>query len=173
MKIRKVQISDIPLRVRWINDSRVAESMHFSTQITERGTELWFAKIKSQKDRADLVVELGGRSIAMGGFTGIREAGHIRIGEFYVFVDPEKQGRGHGKITCYGLMVYAFEQLKLDKVVLFTNADNIRAQKVYESLGFIKEGVMRKETVNGEGVQVDRFYYGLFKNELKSYIPSY
>ena len=54
--------------------------------------------------------------------------------------------------------------LHLNKVYLFTNATNIGAQRVNESVGFQLEGTHRQERVVG-GRFEDRLYYGLLANE--------
>ncbi len=57
----------------------------------------------------------------------------------FLVVDSNFQGKGYGR----KLVQYAMEQLKMmgaKTVKLFTLHENLRAQKLYESLGFISEG---------------------------------
>lgn len=57
----------------------------------------------------------------------------------FLVVDKNFQGKGYGR----ALMQFALEQLKKmgsKTIKLFTRHENIPAQKLYESLGFTKEG---------------------------------
>lgn len=57
----------------------------------------------------------------------------------FLAIDSKFHGKGYGR----KLMQYAIEQLKqmgAKTVKLFTRHENVRAQKLYESLGFISEG---------------------------------
>ena len=88
-----------------------------------------------------------------------------RKAELYIFVNPFAHSKGIGTKATRLLCKYAFENLKLKKVFLVTNQTNLPAQKVYEKVGFKLEGMLRKEALVN-GMLEDRFYYGIFSNEL-------
>jgi len=57
--------------------------------------------------------------------------------------DPADRGHGYGRDAVEALCDYAFGQLRLERLWLTTDADNVRAQHLYESVGFRREGVAR------------------------------
>ena len=57
--------------------------------------------------------------------------------------DPADRRRGYGRDAVEALIDYLFGQLRLERVWLTTDADNTIAQRLYESVGFRREGVAR------------------------------
>jgi diamine N-acetyltransferase len=53
-------------------------------------------------------------------------------------------GRGVGKFLLRGILDYAFHELKAHRLWLDVFETNVRAQHVYESLGFHREGILRE-----------------------------
>jgi RimJ/RimL family protein N-acetyltransferase len=56
---------------------------------------------------------------------------------------PELRGQGYGKAMLRALLDVAFTELGVRRVELEVYDFNVAAQKVYESLGFVREGVRR------------------------------
>lgn len=100
----------------------------------------------------------------MGGLTSIDSA--VKKAELYIFVNPELIGKGIGTKATKQLCQYGFTELGLEKIYLFTDRDNVAAQKVYEKIGFRLEGTLRNEILTRTGQISDRLYYGLLKHEL-------
>jgi RimJ/RimL family protein N-acetyltransferase len=59
-------------------------------------------------------------------------------------------GRGLGRRILHELMRIAFEDFSAHRLFLDVFEDNARARHVYESLGFVYEGVMREAGERGE-----------------------
>jgi RimJ/RimL family protein N-acetyltransferase len=57
--------------------------------------------------------------------------------------DPSDRGQGFGREAVGALCDYLFGQLRLERLWLTTDADNVIAQHLYESIGFRREGVAR------------------------------
>ena len=168
MRMRKLEYSDLPLRVAWVNDKRVYRTMHFDVPISIEGTEHWFKANKNNNTRVDLVFEHEGMLCAMGGFTSIDDA-PCKKGELYIFVNPQMQGRGLGLLATSCLCEYAFYQLHFKSIYLFTNGDNYVAQHVYERLGFTQCGQIEGGILNADGQIVDRLKYTL---EMHRFLPA-
>lgn len=163
IRLRKLQSSDLPLRVEWMNRPEVYETMRFTPPISIEATKAWFEKNKSVQNRVDVAFEeADGRIVAMGGLTGIDYT--VRKAEFYVFVNPDSQRQGYGTQATYQLCKYGFKVLQLHKIYLYTNETNHGARRTYEKVGFTLEGRMRQERINGENYE-DRLYYGLLASE--------
>lgn len=62
----------------------------------------------------------------------------------FIMVNPSQRGKGSGKAMLQLAIEYAFNITKVDAVQLNVFPENIRAQKCYESVGFVE----RKTDVN-------------------------
>jgi|SRR5690554_238438 len=154
---------DIQTRVDWINNPLIHNTMFFDLPATVENTEKWFTNNIGNNNRVDFSFKNEeGELIAMGGFTGI----HLehKNAEFYVMVNPKLHGQGIGKKVSIWMYNYAFSQLDLHKIYLYTNDDNISAYSIYEKVGFKLEGVLREHKWKN-GKYQNRRFYGLLKSE--------
>ncbi|WP_312311713.1 GNAT family N-acetyltransferase [Empedobacter brevis] len=165
-KPRRFNGKDIPVRVNWINDPRINQTMFFDLPASIINTENWYNNNRGNSKRIDFsFVNNEDEIIAMGGFTDINSL--HKNAEFYVMVNPEMQGRGIGKQVSFWMYNYAFSILDLNKIFLYTNDDNIAAFSIYEKAGFQLEGVLRNHKWKNNKFQNRRFY-GLLKSEWKN-----
>jgi RimJ/RimL family protein N-acetyltransferase len=84
----------------------------------------------------------------------------------------QERNLGIGTIACSLLLDYAFNGLDLRKIGLEVISTNLKAIKLFEKLGFIQEGIKRKEYFM-DGKYVDTLLFGIFKEEVKIQIPSH
>lgn len=163
MLLRRITEQDLPLRVMWMNNPQIYLSMNFVPPISLDNTITWHRSHLNSTTRIDVVLEDNGQIVAFGGLTNIEYG--TRKAEFYVFVNPDKHGKGYGTKATFLICRYAFEILQLHKVYLYTNSSNTAAQKTYSKVGFQLEGVHRHEKIN-KGSYEDRLYYGILSSEL-------
>lgn len=78
--------------------------------------------------------------------------------------DKTHTGKGFGKEALRMLINFGFYELNLHRIQLNVIAYNERAIRLYESLGFVREGAYR-EFVNRGGRRTDLYLYGLLENE--------
>lgn len=169
MQLRRINETDLPTRVAWMNDSRIYWSMNFVPPISLDNTINWYHNNMNSNSRIDVALEDNGEVVAFGGLTNIDY--RLRKAEFYVFVNPDMHGKGYGTKATFQICRYGFEILQLHKVFLYTNSSNIGAQKTYSKIGFKLEGVHRQEKIVNDSYE-DRLYYGLLSSELDySYMP--
>lgn len=166
MQIRKLNESDLNLRVSWMNHPKVYSFMHFNLPVSLENTRKWYQLNINNNNRVDLVIDdFEGKPVAMGGFTSIVSS--TRKAELYIFVNPDMQAKGIGTRVTSLLCKYAFEILNLHKVYLYTNETNIAAQRIYEKNGFKLEGRLRDELYLNERYEA-RLYYGLLFKDFKT-----
>ena len=73
-------------------------------------------------------------------------------------------GHGYATEAARGLLQWAFNSLKLNRVQAETDTRNAASARVLEKLGFVREGMLREDcVVNGE--VSDSWVYGLIRRE--------
>lgn len=88
-----------------------------------------------------------------------------RSGELSIGIpDKDNRGKGYGKDAVKIILAYAFMELNLHKVKLTVNGNNLPAIKLYESCGFVREGVDR-EGLYQDNHWFDLHNYGILKDE--------
>ena len=163
MKLRKLELKDLPSRVEWMNHPKVYQSMHFDVPVLLEKTKQWFDNVKKNPNRSDVVFEEEGMLVGMGGLTNINRL--TGKAELYVFINPNLQAGGLGTKAVEMLCRFGFDELKLNKIYLETNENNYAAIRVYEKCGFLLEGALREEYLSEEGQLLNRLYFGLLKKE--------
>ena len=104
----------------------------------------------SNPDLAHFVVESvdEGRAVGYVIMAGLRDAN--RSVEFQRVVITEK-GKGYGREVLRAVKRMAFEELKAHRLWLDVREHNERARRLYESEGFVPEGMLRECVSVGEG----------------------
>lgn len=78
--------------------------------------------------------------------------------------DRKYWGRGYGTEATNLMLRFAFTELNLRRLTLGADATNTRAIRSYEKSGFLREGVVRGETLR-EGRRVDSILMGILREE--------
>lgn len=74
-----------------------------------------------------------------------------RNGWFGIWLIPNQRRKGYGDFSIKAIATYSFATLGLRQLRLIVKADNSDALKLYENIGFIKEGEMvQAELVGGK-----------------------
>ena len=155
--IRPFERRDIPLKIRWINDPANNRYLHYTLPLTEEGTRAWYDRVKDSQDRFDGVITADGTPCGLIGLLRINDA--RKDAELYIVVGKRGLKRkGVATEAIRQLLVYAFTLRALDCVYLYTEPDNLPAQKLFVGLGFSKEAE-RLSGVYPDGKQADRFVF--------------
>ena len=78
--------------------------------------------------------------------------------------DPAMRGKGYGSDMILTFLKYLFEERNMDRVALTVNGYNAGAIRLYERLGFVREGVLR-ENVYTLGRFHDEYVYAMLRRE--------
>ncbi len=170
--LRPISEKDIPLFLRWINDSEVRQYIATIFPVTENDEREWVASLgkKSDKDVV-LMIEVKGKPI---GTMGIHRIDwHTRIGTTGALIGEKGYwGKGYGTDAKMTLLNYAFNTLGLRKVMSSVKAFNTRSLKYSLHCGYVREGCLRKQHfVNGK--YWDEIILGLFREEWLPYWEKY
>ena len=83
---------------------------------------------------------------------------------FITIGEKEYWSQGYGSDALRLLLRAAFEDLGMRRVALRADADNARAIRCYENVGFAKEGVLREHRLR-YGEPLDMVYMAILKRE--------
>ncbi|MFN8377847.1 MAG: GNAT family protein [Anaerolineae bacterium] len=78
--------------------------------------------------------------------------------------EPVYRGQGYGSEAMALMLRFGFHELNLHRIQLTVFSYNTHAIRLYERLGFTREGVMR-ETLHRDGQRFDTILYGLLAQE--------
>ena len=161
VSIRKFQKDDISNKVKWINDSVNNEFLHYDLPLTIEGTTKWFENVLNNGNRYDMVIEYKGIPVGVIGIINIDK----KKGEYYITLGEHQYKRkGISQKATELILDYAFNELNLEKVWLCVDEDNIPARKLYEKIGFVQEGLLRRD-IYFKGKMINRCMYGILKEE--------
>lgn len=162
MNVSKLTADDLAERVRLLNTPEISTLLNVHEVFTLEKTQRWFDRVKDDPTRYDVTFKVDGDVVGMAGIVHISR--EDQNGEMYIYIDPRCQGSGHGKEGLSSLINYAFDSLNLEKVYVKTFLSNGRANRFYERLGFVREGLLRRHTLHG-GKLEDRCIYSLFRDK--------
>lgn len=162
MKATKLDPTHLQERCRWLNHPAVYRYMNMRHPVSLAETVRWHERAGANNSRSDLAFTDDGAVVCMTGLTSIDTDN--ALAEFYIMTNPDLQGRGYGTRATAFTLNYAFSQFNIQKVFLYTNAANERANGMYLKLGFVLEGQLRKHKFK-DGAFIDRHIYGLLKED--------
>ena len=160
--IRNFKENDINKKIKIINDSSNNKYLHYDLPLQYDKTLNWFNKIKDNKNRLDLTILYDNTIVGFIGLLGIDNTN--KKAEYYICVDSSFNGKGIGTIASYLLIDYAFNELGLEKIYLFTEEENVKAQHLFEKIGFVKEGLLKNDIIYNNRI-INRYAYGILKGD--------
>jgi RimJ/RimL family protein N-acetyltransferase len=83
---------------------------------------------------------------------------------YWLLEDGRGQGRAARAVRL--LASWALPSLRLGRLQLHTDPDNVASQRVAERAGFTREGVLRAYDRRGDGVRADAVVYSLLPQDL-------
>ncbi|MBA7547606.1 Spermidine N(1)-acetyltransferase [subsurface metagenome] len=88
-----------------------------------------------------------------------------RKAEFAIFIgDKEERGKGYSRTATQKTLAFGFNQLGLNRIYLNVQKNNEVAIKLYESIGFIIEGEVRK-SIYKDGQFYNEYIMSILNNE--------
>lgn len=162
---RPVEVEDEPMLRRWINDPLIWRGLPLRGPINANREREW---IESQGSSATdyvfgIVVRGGDRLIGTIGLRAIDAVSRsamlgISIG------DRAFHNKGYGTDAVRLLLRYGFEELNLNRVALAVYANNPRAIRCYQKVGFVQEGCLRQALYRNGGFH-DEYRFAILRDE--------
>lgn len=138
LTIRNATTADAPLLERWWNDGALMAHAGFPNGTGEKAADI-AAKIAGDDDALHrrLILEVSGTPIGEMNYRNLKD-GSAEIGIKICEINRQEQGYGRKFLS---MLIAALFQMGYERIVLDTNLQNLRAQHVYESLGFVRGAV--------------------------------
>ena len=165
--IKKITEFDIPDKVKWYNDSEIAHFLHYEDRFTIKKSLDWIKKIDKDITRYENVLKIKeGSQLTNIGIIGLFniDIKNKKAGFYITIGNKEYQRKGLAKKATIKFLRHCFLKYNLEKIYLYTDSDNVVAQKLYEKVGFTKEGLLRRELFFKNRF-IDRYYYGFLKDD--------
>ena len=144
--LRTFEERDIPDKCRWINDPENNKYLHYDIPLEIEKTTQWFNN-KNNNTRIDCVIEYNGIPVGVIGLLSIDKLNSKA--EYYITVGEKTfKHKGIAYKATMAIIDFAFCKLKLHKVYLNVDAENIIAKKLYEKAGFVCEGHFSDDIFN-------------------------
>lgn len=159
---------DVANKVQWVNDAQVNQFLHYDLPLCPDRTLNWYQKIIHDSSRADFVFETKNASeqaVALGliGLLNIDRT-HSKA-EFYILLGNKNYwGQNIAFQIASEFLDYAFKKYRLNKVYLYTEEENLRAQRLFERIGFSQEGLLQSDLIY-MGKEVNRYVYRLLRKD--------
>ena len=142
--LRMLEKGDLKDRVLWFNDPEIYENLISDFPVSYAKTEAWFQNNLFDQTKVHFSICLN-QTNELIGMTGLlqinRKDSHAQM---YITIGNKKfRGLGLPDEVIPNLLKYAFFELNLNKIYLWTIPSNERARKVFEKNGFVQEAVMK------------------------------
>lgn len=164
--LRKMTEDDTDLIVGWRNKEFVRERFLYRKPFTRQGHKNWIeTQIKTGRVVQFMIcLKENGHAV---GSVYFRDIDHEQgKAEYGIFIGEEDAlGKGIGTEAAKLALSYAFDELKLHKVMLRLIADNERARRSYEKAGFVQEAYLKDE-VRIDGAYLDIIYMAAFSKNM-------
>jgi RimJ/RimL family protein N-acetyltransferase len=162
---------DDPDYLSWLRDPEVVRTLNLPDYLAApvpAATVTAYCDALMRSDR-DLMLALHDRDD--GAFVGTLKAGHIDwhagTGDVGIMIGRRgRWGRGLATDAIYALAHYLFDRIGLRKLTAGSMANNPAMIRTFERLGFVREGVFRRQDRLGDEY-IDHIHFGCFAHELR------
>ena len=165
-RLRELERRDLESINKWRNDPLLigqlgAPFRYINPEVDVRLYENYMAN-RGNTVRCSIVDE-NDNFIGLISLTGIDYLN--QSAELHIMIcDGKNQGKGAGTFAVNAMLDHAFNNMNLHRIELSVLENNERAQHLYEKVGFVREGMLRKAYYkNGEFVNA--FIYAILRDE--------
>lgn len=168
VRLRAVEEDDLPRYVEWFNDKEVTRGLPQFMPMSMADERKWFQdqqKVDQIERPLAVDVKEGDTWRHIGG-CGLFGFDHqARLAEFGITIGEKSYwDQGLGTEVTRLILEFGFNTLNLQKIVLRVYENNPRARHVYEKLGFVEEGRLRREKYI-DGDYYDTIVMGILREE--------
>ena len=155
---------DVDAMVAGCNDPEVARWIPTIPHPYTRADAIAFIRGEVRPDHTALAIELG-ESVVGGIGMGLNSREYRATMGYWVAA--RERGRGVCTRALRLLTHHSLEELKVQRIDLITDTDNVASQRVAEKVGFQREGVLRAHLRHPDGRIRDSVMFSLLPGELR------
>jgi ribosomal-protein-alanine N-acetyltransferase len=163
--LRPLEREDAPILVPWFNDPEVTRTLRRYLPLALREEQDFIEKLGQNEHNLAVGIALRDSDRLIGG-TGFHDMDfRNRHASFGILIGEKTEwGKGYGTEATSLMVGYAFETLNLNRVWLHVYEHNPKAVRVYEKVGFRREGVLRQDCYR-EGRYWDTIVMAILREE--------
>jgi RimJ/RimL family protein N-acetyltransferase len=168
IRLRAIEHTDLPRFVNWVNDPEVTAGLLLHLPISQTDEESWFETMQKRPPaERPMVIEVregeGWLPIGNCGFDVLEW--RVRSAEMGIMLGERSfWNQGYGTEAVALLLQHGFDTLNLNRIYLHVFANNHRAIRAYEKVGFVHEGIQR-QAMYKNGQYIDVFMMSVLKSE--------
>jgi UDP-4-amino-4,6-dideoxy-N-acetyl-beta-L-altrosamine N-acetyltransferase len=150
VQLRPMEEGDTDDVVHMRSEPSVLAQLFSDEPPTREGHLRWLAAVRARGDRQEFVIvdRASGRAVGTIGLSRIDPA-HRRAEYGVLTGEPDARGKGFAAEASRLLLGYAFGPLGLNRVYLHVFPENEPAIRLYERVGFEREGLLRQHVSKG------------------------
>lgn len=170
--LRLLEYEDLSYRVKWLNDDEVSGGITIDGPVSLAKTQAWFQKTILDNSKRHFIIadNKTNEPIGMVGIVDIDFRN--KKTELYIAIGNKAyRGKNVGSEALQLAFEYAFNELALNRVYLYTHIENARAQQFYQKNGLFKEGILRQHKYH-RGKLKDYIIFSILKDEWKQRIQN-
>ena len=163
--LRILEREDIIRNTRWLNSEYINDIMGYLPNMSLSQQYEWYDNLKNDNNRFVFAICLKDNDQHIGN-VGLGKVDYIsRHAMYSIYIaEQEHQSKGIGTISTRLILNFAFNRLNLHKIYLQTSRRFSNAIKMYERIGFVKEGVLRQHYYSN-GKYEDKIIYSILRAE--------
>ena len=161
VNLQTIEEEDIDFLQKNINRPDVRRFLTVRKPINKAQQMDFFEEVISSEEDVHLAV-CSEDQIA--GIISLEEAEDVRTASIGLWISPQHQKNGYGTEAVKLITEYGFKELNYHRIYARAYEDNRGSQRIWEKLGFEKEGELREQTYyNGEFRDI--YMYGILDHE--------
>jgi diamine N-acetyltransferase len=164
--LRKLELKDANGMLEWMHDEELMKNFRFNgSQMTREKVESFINHAQNDNQNKNYAVVAEGDEYL--GTISLKNLDFKnKNGEYAISMRKKAIGTGAAMDATKQLLDMALRELGLVKVYLNVLADNNRAIRFYEKIGFIKEGEFKRH-VYSNGKHQDLCWYAIFNGGIR------
>jgi len=167
INLRSLTLDDLPLTLKWHNQSEIVDwySGH-PFPVNYEMEKKWYENILTSNIPLTVFGIEHATDQKLIGITVLKDINLInRVAEYAIYIgEKEYRGKGLSKVATLETLSFAFNKLGLNRIILKVLDNNKVAIKLYENVGFKKEGKLR-ESIFKNNSFYNELIFGILKIE--------
>jgi len=174
VELRELEHKDISVINGWRNDPELISYLGAPFRyINQEVDEKWYKNYMENRKEAVrcAIIDTDTKSDIIIGLISLTDISYLnQSAQLHIMIGESRyRGKGFGKFALNKMLYHGFYNMNLQRIELMVLEDNVRAQALYEKMGFRQEGRKRRSCYK-KGKFVDVLIYSILKEEYKTEI---